>query len=186
MAKLKFSSEVEIPDALLPLLCDALRCKPADLEKEIARFAPAAILEFLDMVAGVATLASAADVRERRLVRLMLTAYPTEPPVADEVARLFNITPSAARSLMRATAAKHRLALREKIEPALKQVIVDCKGDGKEPYTVVILNPILVELLNARLETSTDPKTPVRRTGDSLTQYTIDVGSYKYLKDSLK
>ncbi len=50
----------------------------------------------------------------------------------------------------------------------------------------MILNPILVELLNARLETATDPKTPVRRTGDSLTQYTIDIGSYAFLKDSLK
>lgn len=186
MAKLKFSTEVEIPDTLLSLLGDAFRCKPADVEKEIARFAPAAILEFLDMVAGVATLTSAADVRERRLVRLMLTAYPTTPPGADEVARLFNITPGAARSLMRATAAKHRLALRDKIEPALKKILADCKGDGKEPYIVVILNPILVELLNARLEASTDPKTPVRRTGDGLTQYTIDVGSFDYLKDSLK
>lgn len=106
MAKLKFSTEIEIPDALLPLLGDAFRCKSADVEREIARFAPAAVLEFLDMVAGVATLASAADIRERRLVRLMLTAYPTEPLLADEVARLFNITSSAARSLIRSTAAK--------------------------------------------------------------------------------
>ena len=87
---------------------------------------------------------------------------------------------------MRATAAKHRLQLRERIEPALKAILTNCKGDGNEPYTAVILNPILVELLNARLETATDPKTPVRRTGDSLTQYTIDVGSYDFLKDSLK
>lgn len=186
MTKIKITTEVEVPDTLLALLSDAFRCKPADLEKEIGRFAPAAILEFVDMVAGVATLTSAADIRERRLVRLMLTAYPTTPPAADEVGRLFNITPSAARSLMRATAAKHRLALRERIEPALRAILTSCKGDGSEPYTVVILNPILVELLNARLETSPDPKTPVRRTGDSLTQYTIDIGSYDYLEDSLK
>jgi len=186
MAKVKIESELEIPDAVLTLLSDALRCKPEGLEAEIARFAPAAILEFIDMATGAATLASASDIRERRLVRLMLTAYPTNPPGADEVGRLFNITPSAARSLMRATAAKHRLALRDRIEPALKAILTNCTGDGKEPYTAVILNPILVELLNARLETSTDPKTPVRRTGDSLTQYTIDVGSYEFLTDSLK
>ncbi|GLQ82776.1 hypothetical protein GCM10007881_62990 [Mesorhizobium huakuii] len=166
--------------------CDALRCKAADIGKELARFAPAAVGEFIDMATGAATLASATDIRERRLVRLMLTAYPSAPPSADEVARLFNLTSSAARSLMRATAAKHRLQLRDRIEPALKAILASCKGDGKGPYAAVINNPILVELLNARLETSTDPKTPVRRTGDSLTQYTIDVGSYNFLKDSFK
>jgi hypothetical protein len=186
MAKVNISTELDIPDAVLALLSDALRCKPTDVEKEIARFAPAAILEFIDMATGATTLASATDIRERRLVRLMLTAYPTSPPGADEVGRLFNITPSAARSLMRATAAKHRLALRERIEPALKAILANCQGDGSGPYTAVILNQILVELLNARLEASPDPKTPVRRTGDSLTQYTIDVGSYEYLMDSLK
>ncbi len=105
MTKVKISTELDIPDAVLALLCDAVRCKAVDIEKELARFAPAAIGEFIDMATGAATLASAIDIRERRLVRLMLTAYPTTPPGADEVARLFNITPSAARSLMRATAA---------------------------------------------------------------------------------
>lgn len=186
MPKLNIAVDVEISDTAGALLCDALRCKPADVEKELGRFAPAAILEFIDMATGAASLASAGDVRERRLVRLMLTAYPADPPGADEVARLFNITPSAARSLMRAVTAKHRLQLRERIEPALKAILTGCKGDGSEPYTAVILNPILVELLNARLGTAVDPKTPVRRTGDSLTQYTIDVGSYVFLKDSLK
>jgi len=186
MSKLTVSAEIDIPDTVLALLCDALRCTSADIEKELSRFAPAAIGEFIDMVTSVATMASATDIRERRLVHLMLTAYPTSPPGADEVARLFNITPSAARSLMRATAAKHRLQLRDRIEPALKAILQTCHGDGSEPYTAIILNPILVELLNARLETATDPKTPVRRTGDSLTKYTIDVGSYEFLVDSLK
>jgi hypothetical protein len=182
MPVLKITSEVEISDAEQALLCEVLRCAPDQLERQVGRYSVAAIREYLDMFTGAASITTASDLRERRLVGLMTTAFADGPPDADQISRLFNVTPTAARSLLRSVAAKYRLRLKSQMEKALAKVLADCRPDAPNgAYSVVVINPILVELLNARLATSPQPKTPIRRSGDSLTRYTVDRGSYEFL-----
>jgi hypothetical protein len=163
-------------------LRDVLRCSAQQLDAQIARFGVAAIREYLDMFMGTAPLTSGAEIRERRLLGLMLTAYSQDPPDPDDIARLFNVTPTAARSLLRSVAAKHRFRLKEQTAAALKAVLDACHHEAAGGYTVVETNRVLVELLNGYLEASPEPKTAIRRSGDSLTKYTVDEGSYDYLR----
>src|SRR5688572_26373842 len=91
------------------LLCEILDCNAQTLDAEIARFGVAAIREYLDMFMGTAPITTATDLRERRLVGLMLTAFQTAPPGADRIARLFNMTPSAAKALLKSVNGKYRV-----------------------------------------------------------------------------
>lgn len=183
MPQFKITIPIDVSDAEQELLCDTLRCEPDKLEAKIQQFAPAAVREYLDMFSGVGTITTVTEVRERRLVAMMLTAFAGTSPDADQIARLFSITPSAARTLLRSVAAKHRLKIRKQLDYALGKILNDAtqlkKGD---PYAVVIVNPVLVELLNARLAASPAPRTAVRPDGDGLTTYAIDEGSFNYLR----
>jgi hypothetical protein len=176
------TAQIELSAADAALLCDVLGCNANQLEATLSRYAPAAIQEFIDMFLGVGAITTATEVRERRLVRLIRAVFQATPE-ADEVSRLFNITPSAARSLLRSVAAKHRLELRDQLGAALKAVLDNCQQAGaNQPHTVTITNKVLVELLNARLAASNRPRTPVSPSGDSLNGYKIDPGSFTYLR----
>ena len=183
MPTLTITAAVQISDAEEAQLLDVLGCPVGQLQAEVQKYAGAAIREYIDMFVGAGAITTATDLRERRLVGLMTSVFNTAPPGADLVARLFNMTPSGARSLMRAVAGKHRLRVKETLDRALKATLDACqRPDAAKPYSAVILNPILVELLNARLAASDQPRTPVRLAGDSLTKYTIDSGSFDYLR----
>ncbi len=183
MPTLRIEMDVEVTEAEVPLLVDALGCKNSDdLKDEVQRYSAAAVREYLDMFLGT-PISTATDVRERRLVGLLLTTFVGQPPGPDRVARLFNLTSTGAKNLLRSVAAKHRLRLRGELRSALLKVLNDCKQSGPGgPYSVVVVNPILVELLNDRLATSPEPKTAIKLLGDSLTKFTVDKGSYDYLR----
>jgi hypothetical protein len=186
MPVLKITSEVEISAAEQVMLCDVLRCTAGQLEGQVQRYSPAAIREYLDMFTGVGAITTATDVRERRLVGLMLTAFLGALPDADQIARLFNLTPTAARALLRSVAAKHRLRVKDQVNLALKKVLADCQpGGANAPYSVVVLNPVLIGLLNDLLATSPEPKTKIKPSDDSFTKYTIEPGSYDFLRGAL-
>jgi hypothetical protein len=177
------TTQIELSSQEEALLCDVFDCDAQHLDAQIARFGVAAIREYLEMFMGTAPITTATDLRERRLVGLMLTAFQAASPGAEQIARLFNITPSAARSLLKSVNGKYRIKLKTQTDAALKAILDACQRQGNAgPYSVVITNPVLLGLMNDLLEVAADPKTPIRRTGDSLTRYTVDEGTFSYLR----
>ena len=183
MPKLELKFSVDITDAEQGLLCNVLGCKAGAIAAQLSEFGPAALREYIDMFVGAAPISSAGDMKERRLVALMLTKFSAQSPDAVQVARLFNITQNAARALLRAVAGKHRLKISAQIDQAIREVLGKAKqASADQPYTVVIRDRLIVELLNADLASSTEPKTPVARSKNTANSFAIDEGSLNYLK----
>lgn len=182
MTVLHISCDVSVTDAEAVLLQDMLGCQSGELEKEVGRYSVAAIREYLDMFLG-ASLTTLTDVRERRLVNLILTAFSGHTPDADLVAKLFNITPTAARGLLRSVAAKHRLRLKPALHETLVGVLDKCRRPGKAgPYSLVETNQVLIELLNDRLAASPKPMVKIKPQGDGMTTYEVTSDSYDHLR----
>jgi hypothetical protein len=184
MPQLNITTTIDISDADHALLQSILQCSDEQLPGRLNAFASAAFTEYVEMFLGHAPLAAITEVRERRLVAMILNAYPGGPPNADEVARLFNVTVPAARTLLRSALAKHRIAIRDRLHEALKAVLDGASepDEDGDPYEVVVLNPVLIELLNDRLAVSPEPKTAIKRSADSMTKYIMEVGSFDYLR----
>jgi hypothetical protein len=182
MPTFSLTFDVEISEQEQDYLCDALGCIPANLKAELDRYGPAAVREYIDMFTGAVSLATATDIRERRLLGMMLTRFQQSSPAPDTIARLFNITPSAARALLRSAAGKHRLRLAPQLNAAIKAVLDAAMKVGNTHYTAIIHNSLVLELLNAELAAASDSRTAIRANGTSANSFLIDVGSFDYLR----
>ena len=156
-------------------VADALGCTVAQLQAKFAPYAPAAMRAYIDMFGGQA-MTSVADARDRRLLAILL-ALPDFP--SDEtIAKLFSLTASAARALLRTTLSRHRNRLKGVVEAAAKKFLVACNqaqagGDWEARYP----SSILVEILNGQLAAATQPRAPIRRKPCTFDTYLVANGA---------
>ena len=182
MPKLNLTFAVEISPDEEELLCNVLGVEAAQLEATVISYGPAALREYIDMFTGTGLITTAAEVRERRLVGLMVHHFQNDAPDPEQIARLFNTTPGSARSLLRAVASKYRLKVGTYFDAAIKATLKAAAQEAADkPYIVVIRNRLIVEHLNRELESAPVSKTPIKRQGDSINLFAIDEGSYDYL-----
>lgn len=149
----------------------------AGLQARLAPFASAALREYIDMFLGQA-VTTASDVRERRLVAMMLALPPARFPKDDDIARWFNLTPASARSLLRTTLARHRHKLRAVMDAAARSFIGAAgapaqNGDREARFP----NSVVIDMLNEQLAAATAVRKPIRRKADTFDTYVIPNGS---------
>src|SRR5688572_29336253 len=89
-------------------LIAALNCKKSDLPKILQAQAKAATMEYIQMFVGRASLKAAADSKEIRLLMMILHVYGGKPPDEYEVSRVFHLTLSQARTLIKSVLAKYQ------------------------------------------------------------------------------
>jgi hypothetical protein len=182
MATLNLTFAVEITEEEEEFLPLALGCTAQGLETELNLFGPTALREYIEMFTGAGAITTATEVRERRLLGLMLSRFQAASPNPDTIARLFNITPSAARALLRSVAGKYRLKLGNQLEAAIKSILDNAIQQANGGYTVIINNALVLELLNAELAAADTSRTAIRPNKDSINNFAIDQGSYGFLR----
>jgi len=172
---------VDITEEEQSFLCSALACEKDELSKTLNDYGPAALREYIDMFTAARPLSTATEIRERRLLGLMLTCFKDDPPSPDRVAQLFNMTTSAAKSLLRSVEDKHRLRLEPQRTTNIKAALatVDLKA---APYVMTIRNSLVLERLNRLLATAPDYNTSIRPNGTSSNTFLIDPSAYQYLR----
>src|SRR5258706_12093004 len=92
-------------------LTAALNCKKSDLQKVLQAHAKAATMEYVQMFVGRASLKAAADSKEIRLLMMIVYVYDGKPPDEYEVSRVFHLTLSQARTLIKSVMAKYQFEL---------------------------------------------------------------------------
>lgn len=156
----------------------------ADVEAQLRDLGKAALREYIDVFLGLSTF-KAAEAREQRLLLMILEAWNGRVPGDAEVGRLFNMTPTAARSLIRTVAARHRLrlaaALTVAASAAVRGAVEEVDGARR-----MLAEPVIVEHLNAILAGMDGRLKRIRLEPETGGQYLVPIDSYNALRGELE
>lgn len=159
-------------------LIRSLDCPKSKLQDELAVYAKAALSEYVEMFCGISSIRTIGDVREQRLLQIILAddgrALPTEPIVS----RLFHITYVQARTLLRSVFEKRDFEIRDRLRKACIEVLQNPNTSTK-PTTLTIRNPRVAEALDRVL--SDEGKVPLLQRKDGASQYGVDNNSLPVL-----
>jgi hypothetical protein len=175
MPTLTINATINLTDEEAAAVADALGCTVPQLQAKFAPYAPAAMREYLDMFGGQA-MTSVSDARDRRLLAILLAL--ADFPSDETIARLFSLTGSAARALLRTTLSRHRNRLKGVVLSAGKKFLAACNqaqpgGDWEARYP----SSVLVEILNGQLAAATQPRAPIRRKPGTFDTYVVANGA---------
>jgi hypothetical protein len=183
MPTLTVAFTIDLTEDEVSGLGEAIGCADGQVATALAGFAKGALREHADMMLGVAPITTASDLRERRLVGMILMPLAGRIPDVNRVARLFSIAPAAARSLLRQVTSKHRRRIAAALTTEVDAFVDGCiQAPGASDWTVTVLNPVLIEVLNARLESAGQSKERIRSSPDALGLYVVPNGSYEWIK----
>jgi hypothetical protein len=156
----------------------------AGLPQKLGELGRAALREYVDVILAQTALRSP-EVREQRLLQIILESNQGHVPSEAEVGQLFGLTGSGARSLIRSVLSRHRLRLREAVAGAARTVLDQCEAEEDGFRRVSILNPIIVEYLNELLAELNGALKRITREPKTGTYFLIPEDSFLALDDKL-
>jgi len=163
-------------------LARILSCKEADLPKVLAPHSSAALEEMISMFLGQKVFTRGSDLLEYRLLLLIRHAFGGRIPDEQEVCRLFQMTSTASRSLIRAVMSKYQYLLKSEIEGTLKTLIDNATFEkDQDVITMSIHNLNLVDELNRELAEVDTNLPPVQKKRGSVATYEIQPSAYQRL-----
>ncbi|MBP2236327.1 hypothetical protein J2Z31_002841 [Sinorhizobium kostiense] len=177
---LNFTLALSDDDAVA--LADTLGCTPEDVGENLQLYAPAALREYVEMFAGQAMM-SVSDMRERRLLAILLALPAANFPTDERIARLFNLTSLQGRALLRATLSRHRARLKGTMEAAARRFIGACQGEAGAEREARFPNAVVIEMLNAQLSAANAPRSPIRRKPGTFDTYLVANGAFIELQN---
>lgn len=163
-------------------LLKILGCNEEQLPAKLSSFGSAALEEMVSMMLGQKFFSRGSDILEYRLFLLMVYAFQGTIPDEQDVCRLFQLSASGARSLIRAVMSKYQYQLKDIIEKSmtsLVQEVVPSKDDNCFMVSVHSLN--LVDQLNSELAAIDTNLPPVEKKRGSVSTYRILPSSYEKL-----
>lgn len=181
MPRLNLTLTLDLSDEEAAAAADTLGCDPADLVQHFQPYASAALCEYADMLAGQA-MTSVTDVRERRLVAILMALPADDFPTDERIARLFNLTSAQGRALLRATLSRHRNRLKGVMEAAARRFIAACQGRPGAEREARFPNAVVIEMLNGQLAVANSPRAPIRRKSGTFDTYVVANGAFNELQ----
>lgn len=179
------TTSIDLEPDELAALADALGCSQAQVPARLAGFAQAALREYAEMILGTGPVASATEMRERRLVRLIRHAYAGRFPDVHEISRVFNVPPTAAKTMLRNVMSKHRRQISAAVQSDIDDFKAGCQQRSDQDWRVAVSNPVLIEMLNARLEKAGAGKARITKDPKTLGEYIVPNGSKQWIDQNL-
>lgn len=185
MATHNVTTSIDLENDELADLADALGCSQAQVPTKLAGFAKAALREYAEMILGTSPVTSTTEMRERRLVRLIRHAYAGRIPDVHEISRVFNVPPSTATSTLRNVMSKHRRQIAAAVQSDIDDFKANCQQRPDQDWQVAVSNPVLIEMLNARLEKAGAGKARITKDPKTLGEYVVPNGSKQWIEQNL-
>lgn len=183
---MQLTFELNLDPAEVSRLASILRCDEANLAAKLEPYARAAMKEYVQMFLGKRVMRQASDVREQKLLLLIQEAFNNEIPDERKICKLFQVTPSQSRSLIRSVMSKYQYELETAINQSYVKVLQNCRQiEATNNYEVTIDSSIVAEGLN-QLLAGINGKLPkiMRKTG-TVSVYRVDIASYQHLHTEL-
>ena len=179
---MRITFDLALTDSEQSDLATVLDCKKPDVPKRLELYGKAALMEYVYMFLGRASLRTVADTKEFRLLTITQNVFDGRVPDDDVVGREFHLTASQSRALTRAVLAKYALELAAGVQVSYAELIRNAKlKETETSYRVSVRNRAIVDGLNQillRLDTGLPPI--FQKPGTSGT-FLIDVASYEEL-----
>lgn len=163
-------------------LAAILECSQGHLATALAEYVSAAAEEYVSMMLGQKVFRRGSDIMEYRLFLLITHAFGNKIPDEQDVCRIFQLTSSESRSLIRSVMSKFQYQLKDAINASMKKVVETAQsaGDGA-PYFVTVHSNNLVDALNVLLAEKDGSLQPVGKKRGSVADYEISPASYEAL-----
>jgi hypothetical protein len=182
---MRVTFDFDISESDQKALIAALGVSEKLLSANLARHAKAALHEYIECYLGRRAYSRGGDILEHRLSLLVHHAFENSIPNDAYVSRLFHITLSASRTLIRNALSKYRYQLDAAANASGKALLekVSWAGAGSNTYHAKVTAPNLIEVLNQRLLAEDPTLKPITRLPDSVGTYAINQYSYDKLCD---
>jgi hypothetical protein len=183
---MRFEFDISIPSEEEALLREALGLDAAqDLQATLNGHFTAACHEYLAQYCGQRVFRRGSDFLEYRLALLVRHAFQARLPDEEQVARLFQLTLSESRSLLRSLLAKYKgmvwsgltRSLKDLLEPV---TLAHRRDDGS--FRLRITSTAAVMAMNQQLATADGQIPPVRKLPGSLNLYVVDPAAMDLLR----
>jgi hypothetical protein len=120
----------------------------SDYQKAMTKIVHAALCEYGEMMLGSGMPRVAEDIRRLRLLHLIKQYFGVRLPSEEEVARIFQQTPSSSQTLIRSLIHNPRHELSHEVRVTLAETMCRCYSPvGNGEYRVIIRSPNVLEEL---------------------------------------
>ena len=181
------TATLELSDDEFQELSDIVGGTRTQLSGRLRKYATAAMLEYVTMILGQRVFRRASDIHEFRLFLLIEHVFDNEIPDEQAVCRLFQLTPTESRSLIRSVMAKYQYQLKTAIDKSMKSAVSGATAaTSGDPFIATIKSRNVVDALNVILAELDGSLQTVSKKQGSVAEYEISPASYKALCQELR
>lgn len=183
--------EIELPD---PFLTDEDKKRlqkslgadtPARMDEAFKRLARAALEEYKEMLLGPGIPLRVDEVRQRRLYHLIRNYYVTRIPSEGEISRVFQLTSTQARSLLRSVLARYGNDFGDTIQQMLVDPVNAARCDDNGKCSMHIRFPWVADALNEMIAGEATEHDRIRRKPGTYSVYIASTDTVNLLKHEL-
>jgi hypothetical protein len=179
--------QIQLSDHEKLELSHIIGCEASGLSDQLAKYASAATEEYCSMVQGKKIFKRGSDMLEYRLLLLIEHVYANQIPSDQQVCRIFQMTLTESRSLIRAVMSKYQYRLKTTITKSMIGVVSSASSAEEGGFlTVSIANKNIADNLNALLADKDGGLQPVAKKKGSVAEYVISPASHKALMKILE
>lgn len=179
------NTSVRLTEAERQQLLELLEVREGELAEKLAELGRAALREYVDMLLGLSAVRSP-EMREQRLLLLILEAYGGSVPSENKIGHLFNLPTSGARSLLRSVLSRYRIRLEPATKEAATRVLRDCAGENEGFRRAKVENTVIVEHLNEMLASLDGNLKRISREPKTSANYLVPEDSFQALAGVLQ
>lgn len=179
--------KLEIPEKMLSQ-DEFLRLKNTlsiENENDMEGILMASFIEYKDMLLGNGLPTRADEIKQHRLLHLIKYHFKGRIPTESEVSKMFQLTESESKSLIKNVRTRFRYQLEEEIFNTLKEAIDRCEENG-DKYDVIIHSDNVLEELNRILSDINPFLEPIKKARDSARKYIVSSDTYRELRNYFK
>jgi hypothetical protein len=173
----------DISEEKKALLLASLGLEETDkLEEYLSKLASAGIIEYVEMLAGKGMPNRADEAKQDRLLYMIKKVFSPFLPGDDEIAVMFQLTSTQAKTLLRNTLSRYRTKLSEELKNTLEEHFKSASQD-KNGWVLTIPSDIFVEQYNLIIAREGAEFNPVRKRSEGTRKYFISNDTYSVLRD---
>jgi hypothetical protein len=181
---MRIELDVSINADVEALLREALG-DPEDLVRCLQGHFQAACQEYLAMYCGERVFRRGSDLLDFRLFLLVQHAFHHRLPDEQTVSRLFQMTASESRALLRSLLAKYQIQLKASLRYTIRELLQQAQSHPSGPeygHYLRISNQAVVNELNQQLAVTVGTVSPVQKLRGSVNTYHVDPAAMAILR----
>lgn len=142
----------------------------------------AAFCEYKDMLLGNGLSTRADEIKQHRLYHLIKNFFVGHIPTEMEVARMFQLTESESKSLIKNVRTRFRYKLQAELNTSLKAALEEF-AITNDKYEAVVSSDNILEELNVIVAQKDATLEPIKKVRDSSKKYSMPEDTYNALQE---